>query len=80
MKSRTIGYLLLAVTGVFGGHRLYAGRPGAWMALTSLGLFALFILGGVKPLSGVALLAIWVLWLWDMATMWKWKEFEGSEK
>ena len=80
MKSKTIGYLLLVIGGVLGVHRLYAGRPGAWMAPTILGAAILFLLSGLNFPAGIFMLAMNILWAWDVVTMWKWDEFKGSEK
>lgn len=73
MKNLTVAYLLALFLYPLGLHRTYMGRPDWWIFPVIFGAAILSALGEFHYTKFALLITLWLAWLWDMATMWKWE-------
>jgi hypothetical protein len=73
MKNLTVAYLLAFFLYPLGLHRQYMGRADWWLFPVIFGAGIVSMLAGFHATTAALVAVLWIAWLWDLATMWKWE-------
>lgn len=68
-KSVGLAYALLILIGGTGAHRLYLGQVGRGLSMLGILLIALAFAGVFRDISGMALLALGIMYLIDLISL-----------
>lgn len=71
-KNIYLAYGLAVILFPLGIHRQYMAREDWWQLPAAFGLGIVSSMAGVQPVAMVMTALVWFMFLYDLATMWRW--------
>lgn len=71
-KNIFLAYGLALILFPLGIHRLYMAHRYWWQLPAAFGIWIVSSMAEVQQVALVMTALVWLMFLWDLATMWKW--------